>query len=97
MKLKASEIKLIGQWIFDGKRIEKDSVCQRIEYLTKNILIKVAADESGWNVLYKDPEDNRYWQLRYDNSDSHGGGPPTLEFVQEEDIRLYYAIDSNGD
>ena len=40
---------------------------------------KVATDSSGWDILYKDPRDGRFWELTYPDSSFHGGGPPRLE------------------
>ena len=78
MSIENQEIALRGSWKFDGKKVLKDSVCERIEYLISNYLKKVASDSSGWNTLYQDPQDNRYWELIYPNSELHGGGPPSL-------------------
>ena len=41
-------------------------------------LVKVAVDQSGWRLLYRDRNTGQLWQLDYPQSEMHGGGPPRL-------------------
>ena len=77
---------------FDGKSVIPDQIAERINWLTKHYLVKVTTDESGWNTLYKDPEDGRYWELTFPDSELQGGGPPSLTTVSLDRLKLIYAI-----
>jgi hypothetical protein len=90
MKLKPNETDLLGKWEFIAGSVVRDATCERIETLVEHYLQKVAVDESGWDTLYKDPEDNRYWELTYPNSDWHGGGPPRLTYLSDEQVKAKY-------
>lgn len=92
-KIDEQETELIGQIIFDGKSVKKDAVCKRINWLRNNHFNEIATDESGWEALYQDPDDNRYWELTFPDSESHGGGAPKLRHVLLDDkIKLKYKI-----
>lgn len=81
-----------GKWIFNNDKVIGDETCQYIEYLINNYLEKRATDKAGWEVLYIDPEDNRYWELTYMQGELHGGGPPTLKVVSQEYIQNKYLL-----
>ncbi|WP_163444541.1 Imm27 family immunity protein [Flavobacterium columnare] len=85
-ELKSDEILLIGSWKMDDGKIIADEVCERIEKLVANYLEKVAVDKTGWEILYKDTTDNRYWLLTYPNSDWQGGGPPILKMLTQKEV-----------
>jgi len=85
-ELKSDEIILIGSWKMENGKVVADEVCQRIENLVKNCLRKVAVDKTGWEMLYKDSNDYRYWLLTYPNSDWNGGGPPTLKMITQTEV-----------
>ncbi len=74
MKLEAEETDLIGNWSFEDGRVQKDEVSLRIEQLVNSYLEKIGSDESGWNVLFRDIHDGRFWELTYPNSELHGAG-----------------------
>jgi hypothetical protein len=40
--LQSNETDLIGNWIVEGKNVRRDEVSNRIEWLTTNILGKIA-------------------------------------------------------
>ncbi|MDT7526243.1 Imm27 family immunity protein [Pseudidiomarina sp. GXY010] len=46
--------------------------------------------DDGWTNLFKDPNDNRLWELTYSSSDSHGGGAPVLSLVSLDEARSKY-------
>lgn len=85
--LESNEHTLVGRWVDDGKTLVPDEVCKRIDSLVRNHLIEIGADSSGWSVLYKDPRDNRLWELTYPASDSHGSGPPLLRSIDIDTAR----------
>jgi hypothetical protein len=80
MALRPDETDLIGRWIKSGDRVVGDQVEQRIHDLIAHQLKKIALHpQSGsWQVLYLDPNDGRYWELTYPNSEMHSGGPRPL-------------------
>lgn len=92
MSIEKHEITLKGSWEFDGRNVVADDVCKRIEHLTLQQLKKIATDVSGWNVLYQDPNDGRFWELTYPNSEMHGGGPPSLTVVSPEVVKNKYEL-----
>jgi hypothetical protein len=92
MKLKPKEMILVGSWKLFGGSVEADSVCERIEWLITEYLIEIGEDESGWNKLYQDPENNRYWELTYPESETHGGGAPQLKNISTQEAERKYKI-----
>ncbi len=92
MGMRPTETILIGQWRFSNGKIVADDVCQRISDLTSSHLKKIGADASGWNVLYQDPNDSRFWEFSYPNSHMHGGGPPQLKNITREQAQQHYGV-----
>jgi hypothetical protein len=90
MRLLPQETDLIGRWIFRNGKMEADDVCARIEFLTASCLRNVAA--GGWETLYQDPADGRYWEKTYPQSAMHGGGPPRLRYLPEQQANLKYKL-----
>jgi len=46
--------------------------------------VKIATDETGWDTLYQNKENNEYWIRTYPNSEVQGGGHPELKLVSDE-------------
>lgn len=92
MKLKPNEIELKGNWKLKGSSIKVDLVCERIEKLISEYLVEIAINENGWNKLFQDPEDKRYWELTYPESEMHGGGPPLLRYLSIQEARSKYPL-----
>jgi hypothetical protein len=67
-----------------------DRVCERIHELVTSHLKELGRDESGWDALYRDPDDGRLWELTHPRSDAHGGGPPQLRVLNEAEARTKY-------
>ena len=65
---------------------------ERIEWLTKNKLHKVAVNSEQWKVLYQDPSDKRYWLLMYPQSSLHGGGPPVLKVISAHEAKEVFGV-----
>jgi hypothetical protein len=93
MKLRSDEERLDGQWELRNGGMSADATSERIERLIAVHLKKVATDSSGWDTLYQDPQDGRYWELLYLQSELQGGGPPTLVHVEKDVIREKYDLD----
>ena len=54
--------------------------CLRINWLASEVLenVGVGKESGGWEKLYRDPADGRYWLLTYPHGEMQGGGPPLL-------------------
>lgn len=77
------ETEIAERWIFDGHIMTNDKNGKRIDLLISSYLQRIANDESGWSILYKDPNDNRYWENTFPNWELQGGGPRTLKVISE--------------
>lgn len=100
MIINSDETQIIGHWIVKNGSVTADSNCERISYLTQSFLIEQGRDESGWDALYKDPNDGRLWELIYPNSELQSGGPPQLQVISiEAATRKYLGLNvaTNGD
>lgn len=85
-----SEQEIRGKWIFQQGAVLADDNCQRIELLITEHLQKLGSDASGWDQLFLDPDDGRYWELTYPDSEQHGGGAPLLKCITENEARAKY-------
>ena len=65
---------------------------ERIDWLVNDYFSKVADSIDGWSTLYRDPSDDRYWELSYPESGLHGGGPPRLAVIDANDATLRYGV-----
>jgi hypothetical protein len=74
---------------------EGDTAAQsRIHQLVSQLLRRVSSTDSGWSVLFQDPQDGRYWELTHPRSEMHGGGPPRLAEISYEAARQRYDIEA---
>lgn len=90
MKLSSNETSLVGNWIEKGGSIIQDSVCERIQWLTEMYFEQIIVDGDNWSALYKNPDDESYWELTYPQSYRQGGGPPTLQRVSKDYAKKHY-------
>lgn len=90
MKIGHIETEIRGTWTFRNGQSEGDESCARIEALTSGHLREVTRDPSGWDILYIDPDDGRFWELIYPQSEMHGGGPPLLRCLSKDEVREKY-------
>jgi hypothetical protein len=76
-----------------------DSTCQRIEWLTEHYLTKVAGspEGGGWEALYQDPADGRYWERSYPRGELHGGGPSRLRTLKSDEREKKYGLGTVSD
>jgi hypothetical protein len=87
------ETELVGGWIESDGKVLADAVCRRIERLTSGTL-DVVQDHPrarGWKRLFRDTADGRYWERYYPQGEMHGGGPPALRLVAEQELATEYA------
>lgn len=90
MKLLPTETLLTGAWLLRDGHVVGDDTCQRIKELARSHLSRLGHDASGWEVLYRDPDDGRLWELTYPESHLHGGGPPQLRCLTLTEARAKY-------
>jgi hypothetical protein len=86
--LEPTETDLIGSWVLgEDRRMRADETCQRIEWLIRHRLERVAVGAHGWEVLFRDPRDGRFWERTFPQGEMHGGGPPRLTLVTQDEVR----------
>lgn len=90
MKIAPSEILLTGQLLSREGHVVGDEICQRIDELVGSHLKELGRDVSGWDALYRDPDDGRFWELIYPQSYLQGGGPPQLRCLSLAEAKLKY-------
>ena len=83
--LSSSETSVVGAWAGPAA----DDNARRVEWLTSERLERVA--DGNWTALFRDPKDDRLWELYYPQGEMHGGGPPALRLVSREE-----AVESYG-
>jgi len=86
----SDEIMISGRWETVAGKVRADEVCRRIEDLITNYLVELGKDASGWDRLFVDPSDGRYWELTYPDSQLHGGGPPRLANLAKSEAGVKY-------
>jgi hypothetical protein len=90
--LNPDEVLLEGRWIKAGAAVVADDIARRIEELISSHLTKVAASVDGWEVLYLDEHDGRFWELSYPHKDWHGGGPPSLANLSKDQAERKFRL-----
>jgi hypothetical protein len=91
-RLKPDEDSVKGAWSYRDGQMMGDSNCRRIEWLIHHHLQKVADSIKAvaWETLYRDPDDGRYWEKTFPQSEIHGGGPPNLHTITSDEIKDKY-------
>ncbi|MFC5862729.1 Imm27 family immunity protein [Acidicapsa dinghuensis] len=92
MNIQPDEASIVGTWILQEGKIVSDTACKRIESLVQSELVFVARGKSGWEVLYVDVNDGRYWEQTFPHSEMHGGGPPMLQVIELKDAAHKYEL-----
>jgi hypothetical protein len=85
-----NETRLTGKWVLSAGRMVEDETCKRITKLVNEYLVNLGDDPSGWETLYRDPKDRRFWELTYPQSEMHGGGPPELRYLSRDEAAQKY-------
>ena len=91
-KLQPAEKDLVGDWAPGDKGVQADETAKRIEWLTSSVLEKVADSPQwgAWETLFRDPDDGRLWERTYPKGEMHGGGPPRLTNISQEQAGAKY-------
>lgn len=83
---------LIGSWILKDGHLTEDETSRLIEYLIQEKLQRIAVTSDGWEILYRDPQDQRFWELTFPKGEMQGGGPRTLRIISEEAAKLKFDV-----
>ena len=83
-----------GPGTFDGFRTHAHPVTARIDWLILNCLEKIGTRPEERATLFRDPTDDRRWELTYPERDEHevGDGPPQLRYLTDEEVQTRYAL-----
>lgn len=92
MRIDKTETAIIGSWVISDGGVRADNNVMRIEELRKSHLTEVARSPDGWETLFRDPSDDRLWELTYPTSEMHGGGPPALIVIPAEAAAKKYGL-----
>jgi hypothetical protein len=71
----------------------EDDSLKRIRSLVDGYLQRLAVTSDGWETLYRDPADGRYWEKTYPHGEMHGGGHASLRVLAVAAAREKYGID----
>jgi hypothetical protein len=91
-KIEPDETNITGHNVLVQGKVVGDETSQRVFDLVNGYLIKLGHDQSGWDTLYQDPNDDRLWELIYPQSELQGGGPPNLVIISQDAAALKYKI-----
>ena len=69
-----------------------DEVDRRIFWLVTRRLVPRGIVHSGWEQLFQDPRDGRYWELTFPEGSLHGGGPRLLTNVDPRLAHEKYGV-----
>ena len=89
-ELAPGESRLDGAWVEHDGRRTLDHVDRRIFWLVTRRLVPRGIAHGGWEQLYQDPRDGRYWELSFPEGSLHGGGPRRLECITADVARERY-------
>ena len=68
--------------------IDQD-IWDRINWLTDQVLVLIGIERvAGWEKIYRDPRDGRFWLLTYPFGELQGGGPPSLVCKQFSELEI---------
>ncbi len=87
-----TETRITGKWIVIDGHVQSDEAEQRIRELISTYLRYLSTDNSGWEKLYRDPADGRYWELTFPNGALQAGGPPELRCIDKNDALAKYTL-----
>lgn len=91
-EIHADEVEIRGLWFADGGRMTSDDACKRVQRLTAEYLQEVARAKRGWEKLYRDPVDGRYWEISYPFGGGQAAGPATLRCVELAAVQERYGL-----
>ena len=91
--LAAGETELRGARA-SGVTGDPDEVETRIQWLVAHVLEPVGSASDGWDWLFRDPRDGRFWEQTYPLGSLHGPGPRRLAVIAPDAARAKYGVDA---
>jgi len=92
MNIESHETEIVGNWIVKDKRVVGDDACQRVEDLMRTYLVPIKRASDGWEHLYRDPHDGRYWERTFPHGAMQAGGPPALRLIAPAAAERKYGL-----
>ena len=92
MSIAPNEKEIIGSWVMVNCQMTEDDASRRIRSLIQTELKYVASTKDGWEKLYRDARDGRYWEITYPNGELQGGGPQASFLINSEKAEEKYNI-----
>jgi len=92
VSIEPHEQEILGNWFLQNGKVIADESCKRIHQLVRDYLVFIKTDETGWDKLYREPQNGRYWEKVYLGSEAHGGGPPSLRHITHKDAHAKYKL-----
>jgi len=89
----SNETRITGKWVVVDGHLRSDENEKRIHILVTTYLQEIAKDWSGWETLYRDPTDGRYWKRTFPQGDLQAGGPPELRYIDKTEAIAKYSFD----
>jgi hypothetical protein len=91
-ELGPDEHRLDGAWLDTPSGVSSDEIDRRIFWLVRHSLRARAMANGGWDQLFVDPRDGRYWELTFPHGSLHGGGPRRLTALSPDAARAKYPL-----
>lgn len=88
-----TEYEIVGGFERKGGQVKPNANSLRIAELRCNLLQEIAASAEHYSVLYRDPNDGRYWELVSQNPEGHGGGTKSLVFISDNEAKVKYQLE----
>ena len=63
------ELLIVGSWVKIDGRLAADPELRRIQSLIANELDFIATAPGGWETLYRDRQDGRFWEKFFQNGE----------------------------
>jgi hypothetical protein len=82
--------RIVGEWLEKDGQVVANQECRIIQHLIADHFVRAGSREGGWTALFRDPTDGSLWELTYPHSERHGGGPPTLTQLTDQEARELY-------
>lgn len=92
MSISPDESLIVGSWVKINGRMAADSELQRIRSLIANDLEFIGTSPDGWEKLYRDPHDGRFWEKFLPHGAMQGGGPESLRVLDSETVQKKYGV-----
>ncbi len=92
MPIDPHETSIRGDSQFMGGRMVADPSALRIRALIDTELEKIGSTSGGWETLYRDRRDGRFWELFYPDSQMEGGGPESLRSIDNTEAAHKYGV-----